>query len=167
MQKISILVICILMIISACSESIPSPKYPDKLPITEQAENLVKPPPYMPPQKAELVEPINLGESAPFSGLILDEMAALRVAQLRIAYDEVYQLNLAHNKYMLFVIGVQEQELYRADQIIDQKEATIRKIRDSWWQQNKLIVGTVMGVVLGIGISITTGIVWSKIDDDK
>lgn len=164
MQKMLALFMCVLMV-GACSKEVPPTKYPERLPIKEQAEEITKAPAYVPPKKGEQITPIEKGEVAAFDGLLIDEEAALGVAKLRIAYDEVYQLNLANNKYTLFVIGVQEQELYRADQILDQKEAVIKKIRDSWWQRNKFTIGVVTGVVLGVGLSVATGIIWAKIDN--
>jgi hypothetical protein len=104
-------------------------------------------------------------EQAPFAGILLTEDKAMSAAQLRIAYDEIYQLAIADRKFALNIIQVQERQLYRADAIIDQKEAELRAIRDDWWEKNKLQVGIGVGLLLGVGLSLLTGKVWAEIEE--
>ena len=120
----------ILVILAGCSKgTMPEIKYPERLPITEQAKELTNLPVYQAPIEGKVVG-LQLSDPAPFSGVLLTEDKAMAAAHLRINYDEVYRLAIADRKYMLTVIEIQEKELYRADQIIDYKEAQLREIRD-------------------------------------
>jgi hypothetical protein len=150
---------------AACSKQIPEPVYPEKLPIKEQAAELSKLPEYQAPTVGEVVD-LSKDEAAPFDGLLLDETKAFAVDDLRTSYDEVYRLSEVNRRYLLSVIEIQEQELYRADNIIDQKEAALKKIRDSWWARHKLSVGIVAGVLVGASFAIGAGAVWAKVDGE-
>lgn len=158
------LLICIVFFV-ACSRQIPDPVYPEKLPIKDQAAELSKLPEYQEPTSGEVAE-VSKDEAAPFDGLLLDETKAFAVDDLRTSYDEVYRLSEVNRRYLLSVIEIQEQELYRADNIIDQKETALKKIRDSWWARHKLSVGIVAGVLVGASFTIGAGAVWAKVDGE-
>jgi hypothetical protein len=153
--------------VGCTKEAKPAPEYPERLPITEQAKELTELPAYQPPTDGGQTAGLSLDDPAPFDGVLLSEDLALKAGELRINYDEVYRLALADRKYMLSVIEIQEKQLYRADAIIDQKEAQLREIRDDWWQKNKLQVGIVVGLVAGVGLSLATGAIWAKIEEGQ
>jgi hypothetical protein len=148
-----------------CAKATPPPQAPERLPITEQAEEVSDIPAYQPPTPGDAVG-LAEGDPAPFDGVLLDETKAGAAAKLRISYDEVYQLALSNKKALLTIIQIQERELMSADKTIDQKEKALREIRDSWWAKHKLTVGVVTGVVLGIAGTVAAGRVWAAIDDD-
>jgi hypothetical protein len=100
-------------------------------------------------------------------GILLDEEKAIAAANLRIAYDEVYRLAESNHKYMVSVIQIQEQELQRGDEMLKQKNAELRRLRDSWWQRNKLSVGISIGLVVGVGVALGAGAVWAEVEENK
>ena len=152
----------------ACSTSVDKPiKYPDRLPLTEQASEQVLSPLYLSPRQGDKVSPLASGDVADYDGILLDENAAGRVAELRISYDEIYRLNAIHSKYLLSILSIQEQELYRADLIIDQKESELRKIRNSWWHKNKLQVGVFSGIIVGASFVLLSGKVWLEVEASR
>jgi len=165
MRRLAIL--CVILAVGCTKEAKPEIKYPDRLPITEQAKELTELPAYQAPTEGGQTAGLSLNDPAPFDGVLLSEDLALKAGELRINYDEVYRLAIADRKYMLTVIEIQEKELYRADQIIDYKEKQLREIRDDWWQRNKLAVGIGIGVAIGAGIVLGTGAVWAKIEEDQ
>jgi len=167
MRRLSPIVALIFLVVACSKSTAPAPKVPERLPITEQAKELTEVPPYQAPTKDGKVVGLELDAPAPFSGVLLTEDKAMAAAELRIAYDEVYQLAIADRKYMLNIVQIQEQQLYRADAIIDQKEAELKAIRDDWWEKNKLQVGIGVGLVLGVGLSLLTGKIWAEIEEDQ
>jgi hypothetical protein len=154
----------ILFLALGCSKQTKEPEYPARLPITEQAKELTTIPAYVAPSSEGKIVDVEEKEAAPFAGVLLDEIKATKVAELRIAYDEVYRLALADRKYALSVIQIQEQELYRADKLIDVREKQLKEIRDSWWERNKVWVGVGVGLLGGVGVSLAAGTVWSRIE---
>ena len=149
-----------------CAKAIPPIQVPERLPITEEAEGVSMIPEYQAPSGGETAG-VAEGDPAPFDGVLLDETKAFAAADLRISYDEVYQLALTNRKALLAVIQIQERELMNADKTIDQKEAALQRIRDSWWQQHKLTVGVVAGVVLGIAGTVAAGNIWAAMDSKE
>lgn len=158
----------VLVFLAGCTKQAkPEVKVPERLPITEQAKELTELPPYQPPTEGGQTAGLQLEDPAPFDGVLLSEDLALKAAELRINYDEVYRLAIADRKYMLAIIEIQEGLLYKADQTIDYKEKQLKDIRDDWWQKNKLQVGIVTGVLLGVGLTLATGAIWAKIEEDQ
>ena len=145
-------------------EQMPQVVYPERLPITEQAKEFSKMPVYQPPIEGKVIG-LQLDDPAPFDGVLLSDTKAEAAAKLRINYDEMYQLALVDRKFLVTVIEIQEKELYRADQIIDYKERQLIKLRDSWWERNKLPIGIAIGVVVGAGLTLATGKIWSLIEE--
>lgn len=142
--------------IFGCSKEMPIPAYPERLPITEQAKEITKLPPYNGPVSEGQTVELEQDEGAPFSGILLSEEKAFAVANLRINYDETYRLASSNHRYMLALVTIQEKELYRADRIVAQKNLEIKKLRDSWWQRNKLWVGISGGLFAGILVCLAT-----------
>jgi len=157
-------IVCLLLVVGCTKDTKPEIKYPERLPITEQAKELSALPDYQEPSSEGQAVAVAEGEPAPIDGILLDETKAGLVAELRISYDELYRMSDAQIRYLLAVIEIQEKELYRGDQIIDWKEAQLQEIRDSWWERNKLGVGLTLGIVGGIVVSLATGKVWSRIE---
>jgi len=124
----------------------------------------IKMPAYIPPSGKTHTIPVAAGDIAAYSGLLIDEAAAEEVIKLRIAYDEVYQLNLSYSKYMIYIIGVQHDFLKKTDLIIKAKNNQINKLQNSWWAKNKFAVGVLGGIVIGSGIVLLSGKIWSEID---
>lgn len=141
--------------ILGCSKEIPTPVYPRFLPITEQAKGVTKLPPYKGPVEGQTIG-LEQDEGAPFAGILLSEEKAFAAASLRINYDETYRLASSNHKYLLALITIQEKELYRADRVVAQKRVEIKKLRDSWWQRNKLWVGIGGGLFAGILVCLAT-----------
>lgn len=148
-----------------CTKATPPPSTPERLPITEEAEEVSVMPKYLAPSSGDAAG-LSEGDPAPFDGVLLDETKAGAAAELRISYDEVYQLALTNKKALLTIIKIQEQELMRADETIDQKEEALQKIRDSWWVQHKLSIGIITGVVLGVAGTVAAGSIWAAIDNE-
>jgi hypothetical protein len=153
------------LLLAVACKSAPPPKAPERLPISEQVEELSSLPAYLPPTPGDAVD-VAEGETAPFDGILLDETLAFSASELRVAYDEVYQLAASNQRALKTVVAIQENELMRADKVIDQKEAQLREIRDSWWEKHKLSVGIVAGVIIGIGGTVAVGKVWAEIDKE-
>ena len=156
--------VILFLVFFGCSKQQKEPEYPARLPITEQTKEVTAIPAYVAPSSEGNIVDIDEKEAAPFAGVLLDEIKATKAAELRIAYDEVYRLALANQKFTLSVIQIQEQELYRADKMIDVKERQLAEIRDSWWERNKVWVGVGVGLLGGVGLSLAAGTVWSKIE---
>lgn len=160
-------VFIIALFLVACSkESKPEVAYPKHLPVTEKVEGISKVPEYQPPTDGKVVA-ISKGDVSEMDGICLDEKKAFASADLRTNYDEVYQLYLTDRKLFLFVVQTQEQQLFRGDQIIAQKEADLKKIRDSWWQRNKLSIGIGIGVVVGAAVVLAGGRIWAYIEEEQ
>ena len=155
----------VLFLMVACNKQAPDQVYPEKLPIKEQAAELSKLPEHQGPSGGEAVG-VAKGDTVPFDGILLDETKAMAAANLRISYDEIYRLSDVNRRYLISVIEIQEQELYRADKIIDEKEAALRKIRDSWWARHKMTMGVVIGVVCGMAGTVAAGGVWAAMDKE-
>jgi hypothetical protein len=81
--------------------------------------------------------------------------------------DEIYQIALADRKFMTTVIQIQEQELFRADKVIQTREAELMKLRNSWWERNKVAVGIGVGILGGMGLTLAAGIIWAQIEEEK
>lgn len=146
-------------------EAKPKVEYPSRLPIFEQAQGLTVMPEYLLADNEGGIVGVSKGDVAEFDGLLFSEEKALAVGELRIAYDEVYRLAITDRKYFLSVIEIQERELYRGDQVIQEKENQLKKIRDSWWERNKVSVGITIGIISGVALSLATGKVWSMIEE--
>lgn len=132
-------------------------------PFVEEAEKLTVLPPYTGTSAGQAVS-IEEGDKAPFSGVLLSEEKAAGAAELRISYDQVYQLAGSDRKYLLAVVRVQDRELILADRRIDDLNGQLKELRDSWWERHKLDVGIGIGIVVGVGLSIATGYVWAEVD---
>jgi len=131
-------------------------KYPERLPLTEQSKELTVLPEYQAPTSDGQVRSISEGEVAAFAGVLLDEEKAMATAHLRIAYDELYALSVANNKFFLTVIEIQGRELYRADRVLLYKDNVIDRLRNSWWQRNKVWIGITVGIIGGVAICLAT-----------
>lgn len=160
-------ILALLLALGCSKETKPEIKYPERLPITEQAKELTELPEYQAPTEGGQTAGVSEGDTVKFDGILITEDKAMAGARLRISYDEVYRLAGSDRKYLLSVLEIQEKGLYRGDQIIDQKEAQLQKIRDSWWQRNKLGVGIGTGLILGIVVSVVTGKVWAEIEEGQ
>jgi len=121
-------------------------------------------PAYIPPSGKLRTVSVAAGDIATMDGLLIDETAAMRIIELRIAYDEVYQLNLSYSKYMMYIIGVQHNFLKKTDLTIKSKNNQINKLQNSWWSKNKFAVGVLGGIIIGSGIVLLSGKIWSNID---
>lgn len=130
-------------------------KYPDRLPLTEQATELTTLPKYKGPSEGKS-KAISEGEEAPFDGVILDETKGFGAAELRISYDELYSVAQANNKFLLTVIEIQGRELYRADEVVKRKDEELDRLRNSWWQRNKVWIGIGAGILVGAAICLAT-----------
>jgi len=131
-------------------------EYPERLPLTEQSKELTMLPEYQAPTEEGQTAPVNEGDPAPFDGVLLDETKGFAAANLRIAYDELHSTALANNKFFLTVIEIQGRELHRADEVILRKDQEIDKLRNSWWQRNKVWVGVSLGLIGGIVVCLAT-----------
>jgi len=156
-----------LFILGCGKETKPVPAYPQRLPITEEARELTSLPPYKAPIEGGKVVGVSRGDTVPFDGHCMTEDKSFATLDLRISYDELYRNCRADHKALMALVMIQEKALYRGDQIIDRKEADLRRIRDSWWQKNKLSIGIGTGIVLGIVATLLTGKVWAEIEEDQ
>jgi hypothetical protein len=154
----------IVLLALGCAKTIPVPEAPERLPISDQVDEVVSMPEYVEPTKGR-VSGLMEGDEAPFSGVLMDETKAFGAAELRIAYDELYRLSGVQKAAFGVSLRIMEQELQHADIELAKKDAILREIQNSWWGRHKLTVGVVTGVVLGIGGSFAAGLVWSKIDN--
>lgn len=158
--------ILVLISLAGCNKDTkPAPVYPERLPVTKEMTDLTKVPEYNTPTTEGDVVPIEEGEVSPIDGIVITEDKAFSAAGLRTDYDELYQLHLTDNKVLIHVIRSQEQELFRGDQIIAKKDDELDRLRNSWWQRNKLSIGIASGVVIGAIIVLAGGRVWAEIDD--
>lgn len=149
---------------SCASKHIPEPTTPEIQTVPEQAEELSMLPEYVPPSGAGEIAEISKGETSPVDGVVLDEEAATKVAELRIAYDEVYRLAESDRKFLMNVVYIQDDEIRKADRTIEKKNDKIDELTNSWWARNKFSVGTSIGIVLGIALTIATGKIWAEVE---
>jgi len=163
--KIYHIVVMAVFLVMGCAKKQTKIEYPDRLPITEQAERLTMLPEYQKTTESGQVVAVEKGSPAPFSGICMTEDKGFAVAELRTSYDEVYFDAQSNRKYFLTVVGTQEKELYRADQIIDKKDKKIDELQSDWWAQNKFDVGVGIGIVAGVAMSVLVGYVWSEIEN--
>lgn len=154
----------ILILLMAACKSNPAPVTPDRVSLSSEMDEVTVLPAYQGPSTGA-AQGVSKGDVVPFDGVLFDENKTMAAASLRISYDEVYNLALANRKSSLVVIRIQEEELARADKALQAKEDQLKKIRDSWWANHKMVVGIFTGVVLGASFAIGSGVVWSKIKD--
>lgn len=151
-----IFLLMLLLCVGCAKRETTEVKYPDRLPLTEQSKELTMLPEYQAPTSEGKTAPLAEGEEAPFDGVLLDETKGFAAANLRIAYDELHSTALANNKYFLTVIEIQGRELYRADEVVKRKDIELDKLRNSWWQRNKVWVGISLGLIGGVAICLAT-----------
>jgi hypothetical protein len=147
-----------------CAKTIPVPETPERLSISEQVDEVVTMPEYVDPTKGS-VSRLMEGDEAPFSGILMDETKAFAVAELRVAYDEVYRISRIQKSAYLISLRILEQELAKADIELVRKDAVLRKIQNSWWSKHKGFIFVATGFILGGCSVIGAGLVWSKIDN--
>lgn len=123
---------------------------PARQPIFQRAEELAKLPTRIPkPEKATgTVLPMRKGDQAPFDGIIFTEERAKRAAELRIGYDELYDIASINGRFIGVALRAADAQLAAADKEV----AKLRADRNSWWNRNKLVVGLVLGTLLTLGI---------------
>ncbi len=166
MVRILPVLIIVLGAISGCTRAaVVAPAYPERLPVAEQVKEVAEVPEYVPPTEGGQVEGISEGEEAPFDGVVITEDKAVGAAQLRIAYDEVYRLLLSDHSMMLAVVTIQEQELYRADAALKAERSAHNRLKNSWWHRHKLAIGITTGLIVGVGLSLGAGKIWSRMDN--
>jgi hypothetical protein len=164
MTRVLVLVLCAGLCACAKKETV-EVKDPSHLPITEQAKELTTLPLYQKPTETGTVQGVSKGDVVPFDGILLSEDKAMSAANLRISYDELYRLAESDRKYLMTVVEIQEKTLQLGDQRIRRLEGELSEIRNSWWNNNKMEVGIVVGVVLGIAVTAGTGAIWVKIKE--
>ena len=91
---------------------------------------------------------VEAGKPAPFSGILFSEPRAKNSADVRIAYDHLYQVADINRRLTLSIVQSADKQLAAADAEV----IRLRKINDSWWSRNKLWVGIVVGTVLTLGL---------------
>ena len=97
----------------------------------------------------EAVDPIEEGEVAPRSGILISEARAARDALFRVRYTELRRTYEADRQ-----VWAAHRELYE-EQIRRDREA-LEKAQPDWWDRND---GTVIGMVAFIaGAALTVGL---------
>ena len=166
MDKLLIYIMFFLCV--ACVRNIPEVQNIEHpiLPITSEIAVVMEVPEYHGPSQGSAI-PLEEGEPAPISGILLDEQKAVGAAQLRIAYDEVYQIAKLQQRATSLSVGILEKELQSADNAIQERDRKIDELENSFWAKHKLVVGIISGTVLGLAGSFTAGYIWSQIDGDR
>jgi len=159
--------IIVLVILTGCAKNKQAEiEYPKRLPITETIKEQTKLPNYVPPSSGKIVS-VEEGDPAPFPGVLLDESRAQGAGELRIAYDALYGLSVANQKFGVVVVEIQEKQLYRADLIVEKKDEQLDKATNSWWARNKGPVGLAIGIVVGVAITVAAGRIWAAIEEEQ
>jgi hypothetical protein len=140
--------------------------YPEKLPVTTEVESLTKLPDYKSKVEGKVIS-IEEGEQAEISGILLSEEKAINAGEVRIAYDEIYQLYQVNRVLFLTVTSAQEKALYKSEALVLKKNHQIDMLQNSWWAQNKLMVGVGTGIILGVVTTVFAGWVWAEISKSE
>lgn len=166
MDSLKVLIFVVMVVVMACAPKTEFEiKEPKKLPMSEQAKEIVKMPEYLETSEDGLIAPIGKGMEAPFNGILMSEDEAFLTADLRIEYEDLYRSTSAHIKYLLILIESQERELIRGDQLILHKQALIDRKNLTWWERNKVGMSISIGIVVGAALVLATGGVWALIEE--
>lgn len=113
-------------------ETKPLPDRPDKTPIADGKDYVV---------------PLSNGDKAPADGVLLSPDKAARVKLWQLDYDELRALYNTDREVWKQTRIVYEERLGQANE-------EIRRLQPSWWDQHRLEIGVVTGIIGGVAIMV-------------
>lgn len=100
-----------------------------------------------PSADAPVITPLEEGQSAPFSGVLFPEEAAEK------AFVSVVDLKRCKSAYAADQQAWEAKEVaYKQGQVDYQSQ--LKKDQQGWFEQNKGLIGGVLGFVLGVGVTL-------------